>query len=302
MFHRIIGEDIALQSIPADSALPIRADTGMIEQVLLNLVVNARDAMPKGGRLQIATNLEIVDSEAAAQITDAKPGPHVVLTVTDSGIGIPAEDLPHIFEPFFTTKEAGKGTGLGLATVYGIVKQHHAWLAVQSAPGEGTKFKIYFPAVNGQASSVPTSTLTQPLPRGSETLLVVEDERAVRQLVSNTLEHCGYKVFTAANGRDALEVWQKNKDHIQLLLTDVIMPDGMSGTELGGRLAIENPKLKIIYTSGHGQKALENTDRQHHTESFIQKPYSLQQIATLIRSRLDEPKAELLQQQDASLP
>ena len=294
MFHRIIGEDIAFHPANADSGAFIRADAGMIEQVLLNLVVNARDAMPQGGQLQITTHVEQVESTSIAQNADAKPGPHVVLSVTDSGVGISAEDLPRIFEPFFTTKEAGKGTGLGLATVYGIVKQHHGWISVISAPGKGTIFKIFFPAAEGPVPTASTTTRTEPMPKGNETLLVVEDEKAVRHLVTTTLERCGYTVLTAATGRDAMKVWEKSKDRIHLLLTDVIMPDGMSGTELGDRLALENPDLKIIYTSGHGQKAFGNPDTELDSRSFILKPYSLHQIAALIRLRLDESKSEML--------
>ena len=197
MLQRILGEDISLEVEPAANLPAVQADIGMIEQILMNLAVNSRDAMPKGGKLVIATGTELLNDKQAARNAGAAPGLHVCLTISDSGCGIPAEHLPRIFEPFFTTKEPGKGTGLGLATVYGIVKQHQGWITVKSEADQGTTFRIYFPAVAGKKVSKASGPGLSKLPRGNEVILLVEDELTVRLPVSNMLQRFGYQVLTA---------------------------------------------------------------------------------------------------------
>ncbi len=291
MLQRILGEDIALQSDFAPNLPAIRGDAGMIEQIILNLAVNARDAMPRGGRLRITSTVESIGEERAQQRPDAVPGTCVCLDVRDNGAGIPPENLPRIFDPFFTTKEVGKGTGLGLATVYGIVKQHHGWIEVESEPGKGTALRIYFPVASGSSSEPKTIPADSALPTGNETILVVEDESAVRLLVSSLLQRCGYTVLTAASGVAALDVWKEHKDSIHLLLTDMIMPGGMTGRELAETLRAENPVLKVIYTSGYSTDILEKASTLVEGFNFLQKPYQSQQLAQTVRKCLDENNA-----------
>ena len=287
ILQRILREDIALRTDFAPHLPLILADAGMIEQVLLNLVVNARDAMPKGGRLKITTSVETIGSEAAQLNPEATPGRYVCLAVSDNGCGITPEDLPCIFDPFFTTKEVGKGTGLGLATVYGVVKQHHGWLDVSSKVGRGTTFRIYLPvAPDGQTEqTAPPGTVE--MPNGNEVVLVVEDDSAVRLLVSNCLQRRGYTVLSAVSGVAALEVWKEHKDRIQLLLTDMVMPDGMMGSELAERLQKEKPKLKVIYSSGYSAEVVGKGHTFFEGINFLQKPYPPLKLAQTVRACLD---------------
>ncbi len=231
MLHRIIGEDIDLQCTYSGSLPLVQADIGMIEQVLVNLVVNARDAMPQGGRLQIQTE-KLTLAGCSQDHPEARAGEFVCLSVTDTGTGIAAEHLPHLFEPFFTTKEVGKGTGLGLATVHGIVKQHQGWIEVASQFQAGCAFRIFLPVYCGQ--SVPENVIASEaaLRGGSENILLVEDDEAVRTLTSHVLEKFGYRVQVAASGREAVELWQNSISEFKLLLSDIIMPHGISGIEL----------------------------------------------------------------------
>ena len=258
----------------------------MIEQVLLNLVVNSRDAMPAGGQLTIATGMETLDERQARQNPDATPGPHVWLAVADTGCGIAPEQLPRIFEPFFTTKEVGKGTGLGLATVYGIVKQHRGWITISSGINKGTTFRIYFPAVKGPRAEDRTGPLALQLPRGTETLLVVEDDFPVRMLVSNLLQRCGYTVLQAESGVAALQVWNEHRNRIRLLFTDLIMPDGMTGRELAEKLQSEKPGLKVIYTSGYSTEVGKGLQLIEGV-NFLQKPYPSGKLVQAVRKSLD---------------
>jgi hypothetical protein len=278
MLQRILGEDITLTSQYVASLPPIKGDAGMIEQIIMNLAVNARDALPHGGQLTISTRLD--------HFEDDEHRPAVCLSVSDNGCGIPPENLPHIFEPFFTTKETGKGTGLGLPTVYSIVQQHHGKIKVISQPELGTTFHLTFPVL-----VTPTTGTTPPastrLPRGTETILVVEDEAPVRLFVSRLLERCGYRIFRAENGLDALVIWEQQKQHIHLLLTDIIMPGGLNGYELAGRLLAEKPDLKVIYTSGYTGDFSGKRSTLIEGKNFLQKPYPPQRLAEILRQTLN---------------
>ena len=290
MLQRILGEDIALQS-DYSTVLPlVFADAGMIEQVLLNLAVNARDAMPDGGQLMIATASKTIDQEYAQQNPAAAPGQCVCLSVGDTGCGIAPEHLSHIFEPFFTTKEIGRGTGLGLATVYGIVKQHRGWVEIDSQVGKGTTFRIYLPAAKGVTAKQKTTAVAPELPRGDEVILIVEDEQAVRLLVGNLLQRCGYTVLLAVSGIEALNLWEQHKDEIQLLLTDMVLPDGMMGRELADKLKGEKPQLKVIYTSGYSANVVGKGPSLVEGINFLQKPYHPQKLAQTVRDCLDQQK------------
>jgi len=287
MLRRILGEDISLSTNYAPDLPVILADTGMIEQVLLNLAVNSRDAMPNGGKLVITTGTESLNSNPAEQDSNAAPGLYVRLSVADTGSGIPPEVLPHIFEPFFTTKEVGKGTGLGLATVYGIVQQHRGWINVSSEINHGTTFHIYFPAVQDSVADKEKHSTTAQLPHGTETIMLVEDESALLTSVSNTLQHCGYNVLRAASGVDALKVWQEHKEQIQLLLTDVVMPDGMTGFELSRQLRAEKPDLNVVYMSGYTGDLAGNRSNLVEGFDFLQKPFVAKTLAETLRKNLD---------------
>jgi two-component system, cell cycle sensor histidine kinase and response regulator CckA len=289
MLQRILGEDIALRSEYSPALPRIHADVGMIEQIILNLAVNARDAMPGGGKLTIRTRLET--PKPTEGVPAAAPA-HVCLSVSDTGGGIAPEILPRIFEPFFTTKEVGKGTGLGLATVYGIVQQHHGEITVQSEPGQGTTFNVYFPFIAQSESSATDNPAKPALPWGDETILVVEDEFPLRSFVSDLLQRCGYTVLEAGSGPAALQLWLEHHDHIQLVLTDIIMPENMNGIELGRQLLAEKPALKVIYTSGYTG----NLEGRHTTltegVNFIRKPFKPEALAEIIRKNLDGKTAE----------
>ena len=291
MLQRILGEDIALR-LEYSPILPlVLADAGMIEQVLLNLSVNARDAMPAGGQLVIATVSKTIGQEYAHQNPAAAPGQYVCLSVSDTGCGIAPEHLSRIFEPFFTTKEIGKGTGLGLATVYAIVKQHRGWIEVDSQVGKGTTFRIYLPVAKDVSAKQKTTAVVPELPRGDEVILVVEDEQAVRLLVGNLLQRCGYTVLLAVSGIEALNLWEQHKDEIQLLLTDMVLPDGMMGRELADKLKGEQPQLKVIYTSGYSANVVGKGPSLVEGVNFLQKPYPPQNLAQTVRDSLDRQEA-----------
>jgi two-component system, cell cycle sensor histidine kinase and response regulator CckA len=279
---------VELRSDCAARLPTVHADAGMMEQVLLNLVVNARDAMPSGGRLVLETaEVSLTAAEAAAHPAAKGPGFFVRLGVVDSGTGIAPEVLPRIFEPFFTTKEAGKGTGIGLATVYGIVQQHGGWIDVASEVGRGTGFHIHLPAVKKTAAVQRTEVMNNPLPLGTEVVLVVEDEEAVRLLARNLLQRCGYTVLTAVSGRDALKVWETESDRIDLVLTDIIMPDGLTGRELAVQLHQARPSLPVIYTSGYSPDFAAKGWTLVEGRNFLQKPYHPRRLAEIVRHRLD---------------
>ena len=276
MLQRILGEDISLIAQYAPSLPAMKGDVGMIEQIILNLAVNARDAMPDGGQLTIATSANSLDDN----------NPYVCLSVSDNGCGIPEAAIPHIFDPFFTTKEIGKGTGLGLATVFSIVQQHQGKIEVISDTGRGATFHIKFPITPGiGAGAVKPDSAA--LPGGSETILVVEDELSVRTFVSRLLERCGYKIMSAESGIDALVTWEKNRRQIDLLLTDIIMPGGLNGYDLAGRLLAEKPELKVIYTSGYTGDPTGKRSKMVEGVNFLQKPYPPLRLAEILRAALN---------------
>jgi signal transduction histidine kinase/ActR/RegA family two-component response regulator len=292
MLHRLLGETIVLD-LDSPTELPlVEGDAGMIEQVIMNLCVNARDAMERGGRLTIALDHLEIPEEYVQSHPEAQAGMHVCLRVTDTGCGMDAYLVSRIFEPFFTTKEVGKGTGLGLATVYGIVKQHYGWIEVSSQVNSGTTFNVYLPA-----STATVKTLTQEttphahaIQGGTETVLVVEDEPVLREMAQLILEECGYRVLLAGNGREALELWERHKLSVDLLFTDMVMPAGVSGVDLAQRLLQQNPHLRIVFASGYTVDDI-STDfltRTNHAR-FLQKPYTRASLASTIRESLDNP-------------
>ena len=287
MLQRIIREDVQLQLRLHPTVLVTHADPGMLEQVLMNLAVNARDAMPSGGQLHIETSVVTVDEEFARLNPDAAPGRYVCFSVSDTGSGIPSEVLPRIFEPFFTTKEAWKGTGLGLATVFGIVKQHQGWIEVDNHPGKGVTFKVCLPASTVTAvESTPIEV--KPKPRGgTETILLVEDELMVRKPTRKYLERHGYRVLEAADGMEALSLWEKHRPAVSLLLTDLVMPRGMNGQELARRLVADQPQLKVIYVSGYSADIAGRDFQLRPGEFFIQKPYATDNLLATLRRFLD---------------
>jgi signal transduction histidine kinase/HAMP domain-containing protein len=289
MLKRLLGETVTLEFNPPPELPLVQADTGMIEQVIMNLAVNASDAMPGGGTLTIRTDsVELNDAYVKAH-AEARPGAFVCLRVGDTGTGMDAATLARIFEPFFTTKEPGKGTGLGLATVYGIVKQHEGWIEVASEVGKGSAFNLFFPA-----SSEPVKAPTQqpspaaPVPVGRETILVVEDEPVLRDMAHVILQDCGYNVLEAGCGAEALQVWERNSGRIDLVLSDVVMPGGMSGRELAVKLIASQPRLRIIFTSGYNVEETNTDFFCRAGAAFLQKPYTRADLAKAVRECLDK--------------
>ncbi|MBC7172743.1 MAG: PAS domain-containing protein, partial [Polyangiaceae bacterium] len=288
MLERLLGESIALEVERSGPGPIVRVDSNMLAQVLLNLAVNARDAMPSGGRLTIRTSVEQIDESTAQRIPEAAAGTWACLRVSDTGGGIAPEILPRIFEPFFTTKGVGEGTGLGLATVYGIVKQHRGFLSVESRFGQGTTFKAFFP----MSSATEPQVASDPQPRAEkgrgELILLVEDEVAVRLVVKRMLEQNGYRLIVASDGREALRAFRQHGDEIDLLLTDVVMPHGVTGTDLLARLKGRKPELKAILCSGYGAEAAGPALEVLSGAAFLQKPYRFEQLLALVRRVLDE--------------
>jgi len=288
MLGRVLGEQITMEISPGEIPLMLHADPVMIEMVILNLALNARDAMPQGGRLTISARPQKF-SGADALHPQARPGSFVRLTVADTGCGIPKEVLPHLFEPFFTTKEPGKGTGLGLASAYGIVKQHHGWIEVESEPGSGASFHIYLPAQTAPApAAAPPAVPSRPT-GGSETILLVEDELPVRRLAKILLQRQGYQVLEAGSGREALAVWAAHQPEIKLLLTDMIMPGGWTGRELATRILSENAAIKVIYTTGYSPETFSADLPLKEGLNFLAKPYPPNKLLETVRRCLDEP-------------
>lgn len=290
MLARIIGENIDLQC-KYDAALPfVQADTGMMEQVLVNLVVNARDAMPHGGQLFIATTKASFEETYVRPHPEARSGEFVCLSVRDTGTGIAPAHLPRIFEPFFTTKEPGKGTGLGLATVHGIVKQHQGWVDVSTQLGTGTTFRIFLPAMPPSPAAT-ASQLAEPAPRGgTEGILLVEDDLPVRVLTRRVLEAFGYHVWDAATGREALELWHTHAREIDLLLTDMVMPDGITGRELAEQLRAQRPELKAVFISGYSPEVagMDTAFLRRNKPYFLQKPCPSNVLLHTLRQCLDD--------------
>ncbi len=285
ILERVLGEDIALDVRYASNLPPVFADAGMFEQVLLNLAVNAREAMPKGGRLDLSLKAVTLNQDTASGHADARPGTFVALTVKDSGCGISRENLDHIFEPFFTTKDVGRGSGLGLSTVYGIVKQHSGWISVESEVGRGTTFEIYLPTCD---KPLPPPPVPGPRTRGgSECILLVEDEESLRELVRCVLESYGYNVIDAANGRCAFDVWKEHGSRVDLLLTDIVMPDGVTGRDLADALKQEKPNLRVLFSSGYSSDIIGKDFVLSDGVNFLQKPYNPQTLAEVVRECLD---------------
>ncbi|HUD84648.1 MAG TPA: ATP-binding protein, partial [Candidatus Saccharimonadales bacterium] len=289
MLQRLIDENIDLTILPGAQLGRVKADSGYVGQVLMNLAVNARDAMPKGGKLTIATSNAALDENYAHAHPGAIPGDYVMITVSDTGTGMTEEVKARMFEAFFTTKPKGKGTGLGLATCQTIMQQSGGHIAVQSGLGQGTTFKIYFPRVD-QPLDVAACPRTGPTPRGTETLLVVEDEPTLRNLARSVLELQGYKVLSANNGQDALRIVRDHKGSpIQLVITDVIMPL-MGGKVMAEWLRTANPELKILFTSGYTDDAVTQHELLAEGVEFLPKPYTPAMLARKIREMLDGPK------------
>jgi len=287
LLGRLLGEDIALQINFSSQPAIIAADVSMLEQIMLNLSVNSRDAMPRGGQMVIRIALCDVDNEHTNRVADSRQGKFVRLSHSDTGEGIPPENLTRIFEPFFTTKELGKGTGLGLATVFGIVKQHDGWVEVESELGKGTTFHVYFPVSAEPIAETEQSETQFHARKGTETILVVEDERDLREIVTRTLNLNGYRVFQAVDGQNALQIWAEYKKEIDLLFTDIIMPGGLNGRELAERLWAEKPDLKVIFSSGYGADALGKNFKLDPKLNYLQKPYLPQTLSKIIRRCLD---------------
>jgi two-component system, cell cycle sensor histidine kinase and response regulator CckA len=287
LLQRILGEDVRLQLSLDARQLTTNADPGMIDQVLMNLVVNARDAMPNGGQLLIETSERLLTEDDAREIGASTAGRHVCLRVTDTGAGISPENLPHIFEPFFTTKAPGKGTGLGLATVFGIVAQHGGSLKVDSAVGTGTTFQVFLPAANATPSLLAEAVAELQSRGGSETILLVEDDPYVRALTRVVLERQGYRLLEASHGAEALRVWDQHAGAIDLLLTDIVMPEGVSGRELAARLQSRKPSLRVVFTSGYSPDIAGGELSLRERQSFIRKPSSPRHLLETVRRCLD---------------
>ncbi len=292
MLQRLLGETITLQFQPPPQLPCVQGDIGMIEQVIMNLAVNARDAMPKGGTLTITTTTVMIDEGYVHSHPEARPGSFVCLRASDSGCGMDTYTMARIFEPFFTTKEVGKGTGLGLATVYGIVKQHEGWVEVASEPGQGASFSVFFPTV-GEPIEASKATVAPSIEvrGGKETILVVEDEPVLRDMAHVILQDCGYSVLEASSGRNALMVWETHKDTIDLVLTDMVMPEGVSGMDLAQKLLEAKPDLKLIFASGYSMDDLDPAFLRNRHATFLQKPYTHVTLAQAVRDCLDHTGA-----------
>ncbi len=287
ILRRSIGEEIELVTEFDPELGPIKADPTQIEQIIMNLAVNARDAMPEGGRLTIRTQGVVLNSEFVSLFPEAQTGPHALITFTDSGTGMDAETCEHAFEPFFTTKDVGKGTGLGLSMVYGFVSQSGGAIELESAPGRGTTFKIYFPLANGSAEEDLVIENPETIHAGHETILLVEDEDAVRLLAASALSKLGYAVHSASGPEEALELFSIHGEQIDLVISDVVMP-GMRGPELVARLTSARPDLKILYISGYTDSLGGDTDSLTEDGKFLQKPFRIQELASIVRKILGE--------------
>jgi len=285
MLRRLLGEDIDVLTRLDPALGAVRADAGQLEQVIVNLAVNARDAMPAGGRLTIETRNAELDDSYVREHVPVQPGRYVMLAVSDTGIGMSAETMSHVFEPFFTTKEAGKGTGLGLATVYGIVKQSGGYVWCYSERGEGTTFKVYLPRVDAPVDQFPARAA---LPRtlGSETILLVEDEVGLRALTRRLLEKHGYMVLEAGTADAALALAREHVGPIHLLLADVVLP-GASGPTLAGELVSRRTDLKVLFMSGYTEDAIVHRGVLARNTAFINKPFSGDNLAAKVREVLD---------------
>ena len=289
MLRRIIGENIDLRAVLEPTLGNVNADPGQIEQIILNLIVNARDSMPNGGKLTIETDNVYLDEEYVKNHVSAQVGPHVMLAVSDTGHGMEHSTISRIFEPFFTTKELGKGTGLGLSTVYGIVKQSGGNIWVYSEVGRGTTFKIYLPRVDDGVDEYKRGLEEAKVNKGSETILLVEDEAMLRKLARQTLSGYGYRIVEASNGDEAITIAANHEGHIHLLLTDVIMP-GINGRDLGIKLLETRPSLRVLFMSGYTDDAIVHQGVLDESANFIQKPFAPESLARKVREVLDQEK------------
>ncbi|MFQ5743960.1 MAG: ATP-binding protein, partial [Acidobacteriota bacterium] len=287
MLKRLISVNVEIEFLAAPDVGNVRADPGQIEQVLVNLVVNSRDAMPEGGKLTIETGDVTLDEAYCDQHAGVRPGRYVMLAVTDTGCGMDEETQQKIFEPFFTTKKAEEGTGLGLATVYGIVKQHEGNIWVYSEPGKGTTFKVYLPTVAEMAEELGPKAELEPARRGSELILLVEDQEDVRDVARRALEAQGYEVLAAAGPREAEELFAEHLGEIELLVIDVVMPE-MDGPTLCRQLSDKSPSLKVLYMSGYAERAMLRNGVLGPGRPFIPKPFTPAQLLKKVREVLDK--------------
>ncbi|HXR06737.1 MAG TPA: response regulator [Candidatus Acidoferrum sp.] len=290
MLQRIIGEDIQLHCDCQNDLPLVHADPGMLDQVIMNLVVNSRDAMPDGGSLHLATRSLTLNAAALRSRPDARPGTYVCLSVADTGAGIAPENLSRIFEPFFTTKQRGKGTGLGLATVFGIVKQHQGWVEVASTVGQGATFQIFLPALRSHDTETAAAKPRPGACGGHESVLLVEDDEAVRRLSLRYLKEAGYQPLEASSGQEALRIWDAHQNEIDLLLTDIVMPGGINGRVLAERLTAAKPELKVLFMSGYGGDVLGEDPQilQRPNSRFLKKPCCRDEFLRAMRDHLDD--------------
>jgi two-component system cell cycle sensor histidine kinase/response regulator CckA len=286
LLRRLIGEDIEVLTVPANDLGSVTADPGQIEQVIMNLALNARDAMPHGGKLTLETSNELLDESYAQRHQPSVAGRYVMLAVTDTGHGMSPETQARIFEPFYTTKEVGKGTGLGLSMVYGIVKQSGGYIWVYSEPDRGTTFKIYLPRVDQPAETSGSENRSRSVQRGTETILLVEDDPQLRQLSSSVLAHCGYKVLTANGPEEGLAICRENHRDIRLLVTDVVMPR-MNGRQLAEQIVQVAPNVKVLYISGYTSNAIVHYGVLDAGLWFLPKPFTLSALVAKVREVLD---------------
>jgi CheY-like chemotaxis protein len=286
MLHRLIGEHIDLRHELAPALPSIFADQSNMEQVIANLVVNARDAMPHGGQVVIRTSTVALGAAEALRHPQARVGKFVCLAVQDKGCGMDAVTLSHIFEPFFTTKEVGKGTGLGLATVYGIVAGQDGWIEVSSAVGHGTEFRIFLP-LSDRVRAVPGEVDSGAIRGGNETVLVVEDEPAVREIMTDILRQHGYRVLEAGDGTEATDVWKRHSHEIDILVTDIVMPNGPKGNVIAERFVAERPDLKVIFSTGYSSEFATAASPLDERFDCLEKPYKPELLARTVRACLD---------------
>jgi nitrogen-specific signal transduction histidine kinase/ActR/RegA family two-component response regulator len=286
MLRRLIGEDIELITIPAAAEDVVEADAGGLEQVIMNVAVNARDAMPDGGKLTIETSAVHLDESFTAKQLGVAPGRYLAISVTDTGVGMSEETLSHAFEPFFTTKGSGRGTGLGLATAYGIVRQSGGAIRISSEPGKGTVARIYLPMAQAKAAVLPEETPAAAAPTGVETILLVEDETRVRKLILDVLRSRGYNVLEATRGEEALRLARRHGGSIDMALVDVVMPE-MSGPDLVKELEPLCPKLRVLYMSGYTDEAVMHHGIAESSVAFLQKPFLPDVLARRVREVLD---------------
>jgi CheY-like chemotaxis protein len=286
MLQRVLGEDIEFEFVPGPEIDNIKVDPVQIEQIIMNLAINSRDAMPQGGKLIVETKNCVLDEKYLRKYPYVEPGAYVCLMVSDTGSGMNEETLSKIFEPFFTTKTNGEGTGLGLSMVYGITQQSGGHISCYSEVDKGTIFKIYLPRVDDPVDTVSSSPELAVFSTGKETILVVEDDMTVREMIEDILIQSGYSVLVASSGSETLSIWDKKADEIDLLITDVVMP-GMSGSELAKKLTTDKPQLKVLYMSGYTLNVISQYDMEGEGIDFIQKPFNATDLTVKIREIME---------------